>query len=422
MGEHKRLEGVSSVRVSMSEGSFIINKKKYFYVLSGGVLSWAAKKGAKKNDGECQIKPGSTVEASGDGIRFGSDSTGKIVEAAKDANDLQPLVDALKPLSEGEAEEEAFLRKGWLTREKKKMFFTLSDAGYLTWYQKEPNASIPHAKNFVKELTLNACTVSAKGPVVQLNKTTKTEKKTEEKLYALTAADDADAAAWVDALKKSIATAEELGLGSGERSKAGLGSRMKKGLAQKVATSKGGKSAAKKVLSPEVMGLLSALKQTFELYAGKQQAEELENAMIKIITKLYFAVDTKQVPIRDLLPADKYLREALKQISLVWGGRFRNALTRGQPPKEKEALIKVTENMEKIEVLLLKRLATVPQPKSISLIRSTLSFLKDHKYLTFVIEDDRLEEPRCELEQAIDQYNSIEIDVDSIEARLESGK
>lgn len=51
---------------------------------------------------------------------------------------------------------------------------------------------------------------------------------------------------------------------------------MKKGVAQKIATSKGGKSAAKKVLSPEVMGLLSALKQTFECYAGKQQAEEME--------------------------------------------------------------------------------------------------------------------------------------------------
>ncbi len=36
--------------------------------------------------------------------------------------------------------------------------------------------------------------------------------------------------------------------------------------------------------------------------------------MIRIITKLYFAVDTKQVAIKDLLPADRYLREALKQI------------------------------------------------------------------------------------------------------------
>lgn len=70
------------------------------------------------------------------------------------------------------------------------------------------------------------------------------------------------------------------------------------------------------------MGLLAALKQTIELwekdmifvwldskfikrYAGKEQAEELENSMIRIITKLYFAVDTKQVPIRELLPADK---------------------------------------------------------------------------------------------------------------------
>jgi hypothetical protein len=54
----------------------------------------------------------------------------------------------------------------------------------------------------------------------------------------------------------------------------------------------------------------------------------MENNMIRIITKLYFAVDTKQVPIRDLVPADKFLREALKYLSLVWGGRFRTALTR----------------------------------------------------------------------------------------------
>jgi hypothetical protein len=256
------------------------------------------------------------------------------------------------------------------------------------------------------------------GSTVNVVKMTKTEKKTEEKVYPLVAADAAEAASWAEALTKSAAAAEELGLGTGERSKAGLGARMKKGMAQKIATSKGGKSAAKKVLSPEVMGLLAALKQTFELYAGKQQAEELENAMIRIITKLYFAVDTKQVAIRDLLPADKYLREALKQISLVWGGRFRNALTRQQPPKEKEALNKVSENMEKIEVLLLKSLSNVLQPKNIALIRSTLAFLKDHKYLTFVIEDARLEEPRSDLEAAIDQYNAVELDVDAIEARL----
>jgi hypothetical protein len=112
------------------------------------------------------------------------------------------------------------------------------------------------------------------------------------------------------------------------------------------------------------------------------------------------------------------LREALKQLSLVWGGRFRTALTRGQPPKEKEALNKVTENMDKIEALLLKSLTNVLQPKNIALIRSTLTFLKDHKYLTFVIEDERLEQPRTDLEAAIDQYNAVEIDADAIEARL----
>ena len=341
-----------------------------------------------------------------------------MLEVTKDASDLGPLAEALKALCEGEADEEEFLRKGWLTREKKKFFFVLSESGYLTWFQKEPNPSIPHQKNFVKELTLNSCRVSVQGTTVTMVKTTKTEKKTEEKSYGLVAADDADAQAWAAALTKSAATAEELGLGTGERSKAGLGSRMKKGLAQKVATSKGGKSAAKKVLPPEAMALLTALKTTIEAFAGKEQAEELENAMIKIITKLYFAVDTKQVRITDLKPADQYLREALKNVSLVWGGRFRNALTRGQPPKEKEALDKVSTCMDKIEVLLIKQLGNVLQPKSISLIRSTLKFLKDQKYLTYVIEEEELEQPREALESAIDAYCSIEIDFDSIEQKM----
>ena len=175
-----------------------------------------------------------------------------MVEAANDGSDLSELIAKMQALAAGEANSEAFLRKGWLIREKKKFFFTLSDAGYLTWYQKEPNASIPHAKNFVKELTLNACTVESKENVVHLTKTTKTEKKSDVKLYALHAADAEEANSWTISLKSAVETAEELGLGQGERSKAGLGSRMKKGIAQKVATSKGGKSAAKKVLSPEV--------------------------------------------------------------------------------------------------------------------------------------------------------------------------
>jgi hypothetical protein len=96
------------------------------------------------------------------------------VEVTGEADQVAAWVAALSALSEGEAtEDETFLRKGWLVREKKKFFFTLSEGGYLTWYQKEPNASIPHAKNFVKELTLNACAISTSGSTVNVVKTNK---------------------------------------------------------------------------------------------------------------------------------------------------------------------------------------------------------------------------------------------------------
>ncbi len=151
-------------------------------------------------------RQGSTVEECEGGFKFGPDSTGSVVQA--EGEGAAEWVKALKGLTEGKVEEEEYLRKGWLTREKKKFFFTLSN-GYLTWYQKEPNPSIPHNKNFVKELTLNSCTVSVSGTTVNVNKTTKTDKKTEEKVYPLVAADAADAAAWAEALTKSASAAEE---------------------------------------------------------------------------------------------------------------------------------------------------------------------------------------------------------------------
>ena len=73
---------------------------------------------------------------------------------------------------------------------------------------------------FSQELTLNSCKIEVAGATVNLTKTTKTEKKSEDKLYALGAVDAADAAAWADALRKSAAAADEQGLGTGERSKA----------------------------------------------------------------------------------------------------------------------------------------------------------------------------------------------------------
>lgn len=99
----------------------------------------------------------------------------------------------------------------------------------------------------------------------------------------------------------------------------------------------------------------------------------------------------------------------------MWGGRFRNALTRSQPEKEKEAINRAVDGMNKIEDLLVRVLGPVLQPKNIALIRSTIDFLKDPKYLTFVVEDPRLEQPRTDLESAIDQYNAVELEVSQFE-------
>ncbi len=77
--------------------------------------------------------------------------------------------------------------------------------------------------------------------------------------------------------------------------------------------------------------------------------------------------------------------------------------------------MRAVDGMNKIEELLIRVLGPVLQPKNVALIRATIDFLKDPKYLTFVIEDPRLEDPRSNLEMAIDQYNAVELEVSQFE-------
>lgn len=143
------------------EGTLSIGKKEKFVLLQGSLVTWSAKKGAKvrysqifafftctssynsssffsslcppgaqKNDGECALKAGVTVEAVESGFKLGPDSGGNVVEFGCDKGEAGKWIAAIEKsiaeaaTSESEATGE-FIRQGWLSRDKKKFFFTL---------------------------------------------------------------------------------------------------------------------------------------------------------------------------------------------------------------------------------------------------------------------------------------------------------
>ena len=209
---------------------------------------------------------------------------------------------------------------------------------------------------------------------------------------------------WSKAFQQEIEIAKNLGAQGNEKKKTGIGARMKKGLGQKLATSKG----AKKILNKEATDLLSSLHKVVTSYSNAKKADEIEKGLIRILTKMYFAIDNKQVAYEDFLKADRPLREAFKIVSLIWGGRLRK-VEKGKDPKEviQEAFSNVQKYWKEVESVLVKGLTPIVKPKNLQLIRETLTYLRDPEFIKYVAKNEDLEEARLELEMAMDGTSSF---------------
>ena len=192
-----------------------------------------------------------------------------------------------------------------MRKKEKKRFCELREGTFRYFSSPEKGA-----KTFKGELYLFGAEVSMEGKKIII-KPGQSDKKPLEIHTHLTP----EAESWVRAIKEEAEIAKEMGaVVEGDRKKAGLGARMKKGIGQKLATSKG----AKKVLNKEALELLNSLHKVVEAYAGTKKADEIEASLIRILTKMYFAISNKQVTSQEFLKADRPLREAFKIVSNIF--------------------------------------------------------------------------------------------------------
>mmetsp|Transcript_12146 Transcript_12146/g.30752 ORF Transcript_12146/g.30752 Transcript_12146/m.30752 type:complete len:229 (-) Transcript_12146:119-805(-) len=93
-------------------------------------------------------------------------------------------------------------------------------------------------------------------------------------------------------------------------SKGGLGQRFKKNVAGKVMTS----ALGKKIIPPQLRGLLKGLNRIIARVHDKKKASEIERSMIKIIVKAKLAMDAKKVNEEEFMKADTPLRKSFDMI------------------------------------------------------------------------------------------------------------
>jgi len=411
--------GVYCKLMATKEGELSIKKKTFVVTLKNSVLSWSTK-AKDKLVGTISIVDSLTDAEKVNDTTFivGPDGKGSYYEFTTEAKQVDEWIkaindakaDSIPKAEEGipdmEVSSDKSKKQGWMKYKTKLRFYDLKE-GVLVWYAQEQTDMVKMSTNFKGQIILSGCTVE-KGD--KPNTLVLTDGKGKH-IFATPLASQVDP--WIAALKSGIEIANTSGVGDSKgkkREQLSVGAKIKKGLAQKIGTSKGGKKMVKNLFNSEVMELLSSLNKVITAYSTPKKAEEIENNIIKIITKIYFLIEGEKVGLEEFLKADKPLRQGLKTLSNAWGNW--NANRRQKKGWLETAFAAVNKNFKEVEKVLVRLTTPFLRPKNIVRIQYTLAFLSNMEFLKFVAKNDKLEDDRLELELAMDNYTAIEINLE----------
>eukprot|EP01091_Cochliopodium_minus_P000461 TRINITY_DN1042_c0_g1_i1.p1 TRINITY_DN1042_c0_g1~~TRINITY_DN1042_c0_g1_i1.p1 ORF type:complete len:397 (-),score=136.57 TRINITY_DN1042_c0_g1_i1:144-1334(-) len=388
------------------EGNLSIKEKKSFkevkFVLNDSNLSYELKE-KKVDDMDLEYNFTGLEKISDTSFIIGPTVDGDYFEINGSKEEIEKWFNKLSSVIQEKKEQEFHnidesTKEGWINvyKDKKSInrYCELFEGTFRIFSSPEKGS-----KNFRSEVYLFNATVTSNAKQITITPTG------ESRPIELIATLNTEVESWVKAIKQEIEIAKNLGVQGNEKKKTGIGARMKKGIGQKLATSK----SAKKILNKEATDLLSSLHKVVTAHSGIKKADDIEKGILRILTKMYFAISNKQVAYEEFLKADKPLREAFKIVSLIWGGRLR--VEKGKDPKIfiQEFFQNVQKYWKEVENVIIKNLTPIVKTKNLQLIRDTLTFLRDPEFIRFVAKSDELEDARLELEMSMDGYCSIEL-------------
>jgi len=187
-----------------------------------------------------------------------------------------------------------------------------------------------------------------------------------------------------------------------KKKKSSMALRASKTVGGKVVTSGIGKSAVRGVVNEETKLLLVALKRIVSKVENNKVAEEIEDNMMKIITKAFFLEKDKKITIADFLVADAPLREAFELLI-----KMRDFSHRMKPSTVQENLLRVHNYLVQVEKILAEMLMPHLKPKSIKRLGRTFGLLGSEEFLQKAWSDEALEEERDLLTDAMSRYTQF---------------
>jgi len=187
-----------------------------------------------------------------------------------------------------------------------------------------------------------------------------------------------------------------------QKTKGSFSSRLGKATADKISTNTVVKSAVKGVVNEETKLLIVSLKKIIARVENKKVAEEIEDNLVKIITKSFFLEKDKKITMDQFLVADAPLREAFE--TLV---EMRDYRHRMRPETVKQRLNLVHERLGSVEKIITAMLVDHLKPASIQRVARTFGLLGSSDFLDKAWGTPELEEERDLLTDAMNRYTQF---------------
>jgi hypothetical protein len=159
-----------------------------------------------------------------------------------------------------------------------------------------------------------------------------------------------------------------------------------------------------KKLFGENIRLLETIKQIVTKHTSKETAKRVYNLLMKLIIKVNFQFEKKNLTLESLVDVDRPLREALELLTKYYNTRIRRYNRRYT---DTECFVKVEQLVSRARDAMCVKLQPYLTPKNIENLRFLSDTLSNAKFLESVYTDPDLPEELDEIDDMITAYTQF---------------
>jgi len=180
--------------------------------------------------------------------------------------------------------------------------------------------------------------------------------------------------------------------------------RAKKSVAGRAATTKMGKTVLRRMFGEEVQHLLETIKKISTKHANKTTANRVEKILIRLLIKMAFQFEKKNLTVETLVSVERPLREAMELLSKHYNTRVRRYTRRNG---DMQSFVRVEALAGQAKEELYVKMQPYLTPKNLSNLRFLFDTLSNAKFLSDVFNDPDLPDELDEIDDAITAYTQF---------------